>query len=212
MELAGPHVDRVIKRPTPSANLRSSCKAAWAPRFFVALVSCLFASITLSVSGIEPAPIGSSLVVLGGEHVVDPGSDETDYSPCIGGTLDRKTLKALHEAFPVAVERVRRHPQCRNLFAQFETDGLEKLAASLYYRPTPAMEIGVCRRGAVAYTFVNRPQVGLCKGFASLNSVQAASVLIHEALHHAGLTERPGDPQGLHPRQIDSMVGEACGF
>jgi hypothetical protein len=193
MELAGPHVDRVIKRPTPSANLRSSCKAAWAPRFFVALVSCLFASITLSVSGIEPAPIGSSLVVLGGEHVVDP-------------------LKALHEAFPVAVERVRRHPQCRNLFAQFETDGLEKLAASLYYRPTPAMEIGVCRRGAVAYTFVNRPQVGLCKGFASLNSVQAASVLIHEALHHAGLTERPGDPQGLHPRQIDSMVGEACGF
>ena len=35
--------------------------------------------------------------------------------------------------------------------------------------------------------------------------------LIHEALHHAGLTEQPMDPDGLTAREIDDMVGAACG-
>ena len=40
----------------------------------------------------------------------------------------------------------------------------------------------------------------------------AAAVLIHEALHYAGLSEQPRDPQGMHARDIDRMVKKACGF
>jgi hypothetical protein len=35
--------------------------------------------------------------------------------------------------------------------------------------------------------------------------------LIHEALHHAGLTEKPMDPGGMSAREIDGMVNRACG-
>ena len=35
--------------------------------------------------------------------------------------------------------------------------------------------------------------------------------LIHEALHHAGLTEKPKDPEAMSAREIDNMVEDACG-
>ena len=35
--------------------------------------------------------------------------------------------------------------------------------------------------------------------------------LLHEALHHAGLTEKPADPDGMTAREIDGMVNNVCG-
>jgi len=37
-------------------------------------------------------------------------------------------------------------------------------------------------------------------------------VIIHEALHHAGLTEYPQDPNGMTSNQINGMVAEQCGL
>jgi len=36
--------------------------------------------------------------------------------------------------------------------------------------------------------------------------------VIHEALHHAGLTEKPQDRRGMTSLAINSMVGRSCGF
>ena len=74
------------------------------------------------------------------------------------------------------------------------------------------MERSFCRGGVSAVTVVECPQVRLCKRFASLGTVHAAATLIHEALHFAGMSEKPLDPQGLEPREIDRMVKKACGF
>ena len=52
----------------------------------------------------------------------------------------------------------------------------------------------------------------LCKRFASLGTMQAATLIIHEALHYSGMSEWPKDPQGLEPREINNMVKKACGF
>jgi len=41
---------------------------------------------------------------------------------------------------------------------------------------------------------------------------QAAMVVIHEALHHAGLPERPHDKKAMTSGQINDMVREACGL
>jgi hypothetical protein len=52
----------------------------------------------------------------------------------------------------------------------------------------------------------------LCTGFSSLTDEHAALVLVHEALHHAGLTESPSDPSGMSSAAINEMVRTACGF
>jgi hypothetical protein len=54
--------------------------------------------------------------------------------------------------------------------------------------------------------------VGLCAQFGRIPVAEAAQVLIHEALHNAGLSEQPHDPDGLTPDEIDDMVARACGF
>jgi hypothetical protein len=52
----------------------------------------------------------------------------------------------------------------------------------------------------------------LCRGFSSLGAERAAVTLIHEALHWAGLSEKPLDKDGMDPRDIDRMVKKACGL
>jgi len=54
--------------------------------------------------------------------------------------------------------------------------------------------------------------VRVCRDFSRLSDSQAAMVIIHEALHHAGLTEYPQDPNGMTSNQINGMVAEQCGL
>jgi hypothetical protein len=37
-----------------------------------------------------------------------------------------------------------------------------------------------------------------------------ATILIHEALHHAGMSEAPFDPQAPTAREITRMVKRSC--
>ena len=132
--------------------------------------------------------------------------------PRISGALYPRIHNKLQQAYPVAVEHLRENPECRDLFAQLGADGLEKLSTTSYRQSTMAMERSICRGGVSAVTVVECPQVRLCKRFASLATVPAAATLIHEALHFAGMSEKPLDPNGLDPHQIDRMVKKACGF
>jgi hypothetical protein len=157
-------------------------------------------------------PSGNSASSVANSGALGAAFNEIRVEPRISGALQKKTEEKLREAFQVAVAHVRDNPGCQDLFAQFGTDGLEKLSASLYYRSTGMMERRVCRGGVSAFTFIGSPQVRLCNHFASLATDRAAAALIHEALHFAGMTESPRDPHGPSPGDIDRMVSKACNF
>ena len=97
------------------------------------------------------------------------------------------------------------------MFAEVGADGIVQLATTSDRASTPEMERSVCRR-AVGFTVVGSPQTRLCRPFARQGVRQAASDLLHEALHWAGLDEHPDDPDGLTPGQISRMVQQRCGL
>lgn len=117
----------------------------------------------------------------------------------------------LPAAFRVALKRVRRLRSCRALFEHLDADGLEVLATTTYIYGETDRFRSVCDV-ACAFTTVGGSTVGLCSQFGRIPVEDAAQVLIHEALHGAGLSERPFDPDGLTPDEIDEMVAHACGF
>ena len=121
-----------------------------------------------------------------------------------------KRTEKLGEAFTVAIERVREIPQCGGLFVELEADGMEMLTTTLYMPTHPFDEQLLCQ-SAAAFTWVGGVHTRLCRRFSSLSKERAAMTLIHEALHHAGLTEKPADPEAMTAREIDNMVGGACG-
>jgi hypothetical protein len=72
-------------------------------------------------------------------------------------------------------------------------------------------KIDVCyRRHAVAFTRVGTSTTWICPVFDKLVSLDAALILIHEALHFAGLPELPGTPGALESSQIQEMVVANC--
>jgi hypothetical protein len=121
-----------------------------------------------------------------------------------------KATRKLEEAFAVAFERVQEIPQCGGLFVELEADGAEMLSTTIYMPTHPFDEQSLCQTAA-AFTWVGGGYTRLCRRFSSLSTERAAMTLIHEALHHAGLTEQPADPEAMTAREIDSMVEDACG-
>lgn len=138
------------------------------------------------------------------------GLESAAAAPRISGALNQRIDTRLREAYPVALQRVREIPECRELFSQLGADALAKFTTSIYYPTTAQMESRVCQRGVSAFTYVSSPQTRLCRGFSSLGAERAAVTLIHEALHWAGLSEKPLDKDGMDPRDIDRMVKKAC--
>jgi len=124
-------------------------------------------------------------------------------------TSDKATEK-LRAAFSMAIERVQEIPKCGGLFAELEADGVAMLTTTLYTPTHPFDEQSLCQRAA-AFTWVGGVHTRLCRRFSSLPEERAAMTLLHEALHHAGLTEKPMDPNGMTAREIDGMVNDTCG-
>lgn len=58
---------------------------------------------------------------------------------------------------------------------------------------------------------VGSRRVTLCPEFATLSTTAAARILIHEALHSAGLGEWPAYPHALMSEEINRMVAGKCG-
>ncbi len=142
----------------------------------------------------------------------DALNGRTNASPLVVGVLKERVERQLALGYQIALERVREVEACQDLFAALGADGVATLSATIYLPPTHDFEVRACDAGAVAFTFVGAPQTRLCDRFGGLARQRAAILLIHEALHQAGLNERPHDPDGLTPHQIDRMVGKACGL
>lgn len=118
----------------------------------------------------------------------------------------------LYEAFGLAAEKVQQVEQCRALFVRLGGDGADRLRRTLYYPPTPEALASRCNRGALAATMVGSSATLLCPAFGRLSTRQAAAVLIHEALHFAGLPERPHDPTARSSTEITGLVKSSCGL
>lgn len=117
---------------------------------------------------------------------------------------------ALVSAFKTAYRRAQESASCAALFEDLELDAAKALAASRYDLPrSPAVQ-ALCRAGVAAVTGVGSPHIRLCRRFGTMSSGEQAVVLLHEALHVAGLGEWPKDPKAPTARQITRRVKEAC--
>jgi hypothetical protein len=118
----------------------------------------------------------------------------------------------LRAGFDLALDRVERESACRALFADLGGEAREALGGTLYYGSTPAQEDGRCRY-AYAVTQIGSAVTWVCqRNFVEVGLEHAARILIHEALHRAGLPERPQAPDAKSAREIDRMIHTRCGL
>jgi hypothetical protein len=128
----------------------------------------------------------------------------------------------LEAALELAATRVREIEACRGLFTRLGADGLDMLNTSLYLQVDSHLrEFRICERDAaasswgaknLAYTKVGAASTWICRDFARIPADVAAVAVIHEALHHAGLTEWPSDRLAMTSEQITRTVKKACEF
>jgi hypothetical protein len=133
-----------------------------------------------------------------------------DPSPWIHAQTRPGLRAKIEAAFAVAVARVRDDPECRALFTRLGSDGVEMLQTTLYFEmPNSFDGVAICKRGDAA-TMVGSASTFVCRGFQRLGNERAVVVLIHEALHHAGLPEYPLDPEAMTSARITWMVEKSC--
>ena len=115
-------------------------------------------------------------------------------------------------AYKGAIKKLEKDEACRALFDDLVVDGIEALGRSRYQPALSASEQRHCAAGVAAYTAVGSVRVVICSHFHRLDRRTKSAVLIHEALHTAGLSEAPVDPKAMTAAEIEEMVEEACGF
>jgi hypothetical protein len=99
------------------------------------------------------------------------------------------------------------------MFTELGADGVDTITR-IFFTPIGKRQAraDICN-GTVAYTLVGGgPTTWLCREFSRLTDKKAAMIIIHEALHHAGLTERPKDPKAMTSAGINRMVSKRCGL
>ena len=99
------------------------------------------------------------------------------------------------------------------MFTGLGADAVDTIT-EIYFTPIGiyGARANVCN-GTVAYTLVGGgPATWLCHEFSRLTDKQAAKIIIHEALHHAGLGEWPRDPDAMRSTAINAMVKKRCGL
>jgi hypothetical protein len=162
-------------------------------------------------------PNGSSEIVVAAAAVAvsavsaDSGAPAI-CEPTISSKVSVKNRRKILDAFDVAIERVREVPKCRQLFADLGADGMGALDMTVFLPIARARAPGGVCRGSSAYTLVGGGPIWVCRDFSRLSDIQAAMVIIHEALHHAGLSEHPRDPNGMTSISINQMVMKECGL
>lgn len=167
------------------------------------IVALAAATPVFAASPAAPVSTGPESTTLGAEA---PG-----LAPRINRRVPSRLRSTLAAGFELAVQKLSDEPGCRDLFNRLGVDGVEMLSTTLYYQASLKMEKAVCSE-ALAFTVVGGAPTWVCQRFARLNDRRAAAVLLHEALHHAGMSEWPHDPDGLPPAAIDDLVEEACGL
>jgi len=137
------------------------------------------------------------------------GVVQISYGPAV--STSRALQVKLKSAYLMAVESLRQVTACGELFAPLEADGVDMMVRTVYERATGGMEATWCRH-AVAGTSIGGRTVFLCRRFAVIPVEEAASIVIHEALHKAGMSEAPLDASSMTGEEISTMVRRTCGL
>jgi hypothetical protein len=179
---------------------------------------------------VEPAPVfgaspaGDSIAVtrtssgvaasrhLALPHPVFDDDVSLKIQPHTSGPLTTRSARNLFTGFAVALERVREIPSCSDLFETFTTSGVEKMTHTFYVAPNAIENREFCVGGVTAFTQVGSRVTRLCPAFGDVDRQTAALLLIHEALHSAGMPESPSTAGARTPSEINRLVKRACGL
>jgi len=140
-----------------------------------------------------------------------PADSSTSIDPWIHGKMAPPVEQKIRAGIDLASRQIREVPECRGLFSDLGADGVEMLKTSLYFPASAYRETALCKR-AIAVTHVGGAPTVVCRQIAQYSVKEAAKVLLHEALHHAGLTEAPQDPTAMTSRVINQLVKKSCGL
>ena len=151
-------------------------------------------------------------LVLVGMIGAGPLSASDRSSPAVavkgGGAV---LTQAVRTARTIAIRRVGELEACQELFAAHGADGVRILLDSDYRAAQAGEAGGLCEKGASAFTGMTTGRTAVCAdSFLKLQPHVRAIVLLHEALHVAGLGQHPQHPGGMTPREIDGMVSRSC--
>ena len=112
----------------------------------------------------------------------------------------------------VLVERrLQERPSCASLFTELGKDGMAVIKRTLYYPANVLMERRICWR-SYAFTKVGVRPTWICRRMWLQPISRFALVLLHEALHHAGLDEWPHAKAAQDSHSVIGRVATACGF
>jgi hypothetical protein len=166
--------------------------------------------VVLSVSVARAADeVDTSVLSTEGELASAAAVQSPEITPWIHPSMPSAVEEKLTAAFEVAIKRVAEVPQCEALFTNLGADPFETLKTGLYFPATPARETSACKRSC-AQTFVGDAPTWICRRITGYTDEQAAMVVIHEALHHAGLPEKPHDRKAMTSAEINDMVRTNC--
>ena len=172
-------------------------------RFSIRIASAALVGVLLAGMPAAAEPPEIRRAALRATVMRGPGTD--------GRIPNYKVNRQLYLAFQIALKKVGGLSSCQELFDQLGADGIEVLANTTYVLAHADWERKVCR-SASAFTTIGGSKVWLCGYFGWLSDSDGAEILLHEALHSAGLGEQPLDPEGPTAAEIDEMVKNKCGF
>lgn len=135
-----------------------------------------------------------------------------DLRPTVSPLVLPRAQRKLGLAYALAAGRLAKQPTCRALFDPLGSDGLAMLEATLYLPASRMGERRICSHAARAYTQVGSEVTMICGSFQDLPDHKAAVLLIHEALHFAGLNDEKHDPHGPCSKEINHLIEQACGL
>ena len=175
-------------------------------------VLCTVVSIGVSFP-LHPAPLADPPTRVASATASATSETRSRLEPKLDGSIAGLLRARLTSGFNLAVQQVQEVESCSLLFASLRRDGLEMLRSTRYSLAGAAIVTDVCRKpNVVALTAVGSPATRVCPGFQRLTPEAAALVILHEALHYAGLRESPVHPDGPRPGQINAMVRKSCGL
>ena len=133
--------------------------------------------------------------------------------PIASATVPVQLRAKLATSFGLALKQLNTRSACQGLFEQLHANGHVMLATTIYIASDGEHAIKMCdRAGGAAYTWLGQPATYLCPSFARLTRQDAAMSLLHEALHYAGLPERPVHRDAMSSREISALVRDRCGL
>lgn len=144
----------------------------------------------------------------------DPSGGGSSGGSYASGSMPPTTaeVQRLNEAKSTANNRLTNNADCAQMFTDLGANGANVIANTTYRDGTNTAK---CQSNvdAGAWTEVGGAVVYLCGSqFTNQSPDEAAVIVIHEALHDAGLNENPPDTTAMTSAQISAMVRQKCGL